>query len=358
MPQRRFRISYLKNIELPLIVEVGEGPRKKIGDVLDYLNLLNVVLLSGRRSYEVVGEKIESRVSESIVAKFFVEKPSVGEVRKLSVRLSYEDVDGIVGVGGGKVLDVGKVLATELNVAFVSIPTVASHDGIASPVASFKEGGKPVSISTNPPAAVLADLVILRHSPIRLLRAGYGDLISNVTAVKDWKLARDVVGEEYNEVAASMAEMPANLMLSSADMLDLKVIKHLEMLVRGLILSGVAISLAGSSRPASGAEHKFSHALDYLGYGEGLHGEQVAIGTIIMEYLHEKRYGVGNWELLKMSLEKIRAPTTAKEIGLTKEQIVEALIYAKKIRRKRYTILDEVEDKEEFKIALEKTKVA
>ena len=288
----------------------------------------------------------------------FVTSLKVGSVRKVEFEIGFEEVDGIVGVGGGRVLDFGKVLATEINVPFISIPSTASHDGIASPIASFRERGKPISISTDPPAAVLADITIIRNSPIRLVRSGYGDLISNVTAVKDWKLARDVVGEEYNEVAASMAEMPANLMLSSADMLDLKVIKHLEMLVRGLILSGVAISLAGSSRPASGAEHKFSHALDYLGYGEGLHGEQVAIGTIIMEYLHEKRYGVGNWELLKMSLEKIRAPTTAKEIGLTKEQIVEALIYAKKIRRKRYTILDEVEDKEEFKIALEKTKVA
>ena len=357
MTQRGFRISYLKNVELPLVVELGEGPRKRIKEVLDDLNLFNVVLLTGKTSYKVVGVKIESRISENIVSKFFVEKPSVEEVRKLSLDLSYEDIDGIIGVGGGKVLDVGKVLASELNVAFVSIPTVASHDGIASPVASFKEGGKPMSIATNPPTAVLADLVVLRHSPIRLLRAGYGDLISNVTAVKDWKLARDVVGEEYNEVAASMAEMPASLMLSSADKLDLKVIKHLEMLVRGLILSGVAISLAGSSRPASGAEHKFSHALDYLGYGEGIHGEQVAIGTIVMEYLHEKAYGVGDWELLKMSLEKIRAPTTAKEIGLTKEQIVEALIYAKRIRKKRYTILDEVKDKEELRIALEKTKI-
>ncbi len=353
---KKFKIGFLKSIEIPLIVELGEGVRKRVKDILNYLGLHNVVILTGRKSYEVAGKKIESRISESVLSRFFVEKPSINEVRNFAVKLSYADVDAIVGIGGGKVLDVGKILATELNVAFLSIPTVASHDGIASPVASFKEGGKPVSISTNPPAAVLADLVILRHSPIRLLRAGYGDLISNVTAVKDWKLARDVVDEEYNEVAASMAEMPANLMLSYADKLDLKVIKHLEMLVRGLILSGVAISLTGSSRPASGAEHKFSHALDYLGYGEGLHGEQVAIGTIIVEFLHERKYGVGDWELIKRSLEKIRAPTTAKELSLTKDQIIEALEYAKKIRRKRYTILDEVE-KGDIKIAVEKTGV-
>ena len=155
-----------------------------------------------------------------------------------------------------------------------------------------------------------------------------------------------------------MAVMPASLLLKTAN-LDISNITHLEMLVRGLILSGVSISLVGSSRPASGAEHKFSHALDYLGYGEGLHGEQVGIGTIIMEYLHQKYYGVGDWEEIKQSLERVQAPTMAKEIGLTKEQVIEALMFARKIRRKRYTILEDVNpSKEEFEVVVEKTGIA
>ena len=183
-------------------------------------------------------------------------------------------------------------------------------------------------------------------------------MISNVSSVKDWQLARDIIGEAYSEVAASIAVMPAELMLSKANELDLTIRPHLELLLRGLVMSGVAIAFVGSSRPASGAEHKFSHALDYLGYGNGTHGEQVAIGTIIMEYLHEKHYGKGNWELIKTSLEKINAPTKAKELGLTKEQVLEALIYAKKIRRKRYTILEAIDpSREEFEIVLEKTGV-
>ncbi|MEM0353305.1 MAG: iron-containing alcohol dehydrogenase, partial [Archaeoglobaceae archaeon] len=94
--------------------------------------------------------------------------------------------------------------------------------------------------------------------------SGFGDLISNITAVKAWKLSRDLTGESYNEVIASIATIPAYLMLNKAkDNLSLK--EDLETLLRGLIMSGVAISMAGSSRPASGAEHKFSHAIDYLG---------------------------------------------------------------------------------------------
>ncbi|HIP63572.1 MAG TPA: iron-containing alcohol dehydrogenase [Archaeoglobus profundus] len=344
-----------KSIEIPFIVEISEHSRKRLRGILENLNLRYVVMITGENSYRVAGMKIEEKIKELITDKFFVKEASMNEVKRIVVSISYGDVDCVVGVGGGKVLDVAKVVASELNVPFVSIPTAASHDGIASPVASFKENGKPVSILVNPPTVVLADLTILRHSPIRLLRSGYGDLISNIVAVKDWKLARDKIGEEYNEVAASMALMPANLMLTNPGNLKEKI----ELLVRGLILSGVAIALVRSSRPASGAEHKFSHALDYLGYGHGTHGEQVGLGTIIMEYLHEKYYGTGDWEMVKEALEKVQAPTTAKELGLNRKQVLEALMYAKNIRKRRYTILEDVNpSKDEFEIVLDKTGIA
>ena len=345
-----------RSVDIPLIVEIGESVRKRVPEILERLDITSAIFITGKTSYEVAGKRIEDRISNSITKRFFVEKAGIETAKNIVVSIGYSDIDGVIGVGGGKVLDIAKVVASELGVPFVSIPTVASHDGIASPVASFKENGNAVSILVSPPAAVLADLTILRHSPIRLLRSGYGDLISNVVAVKDWKLGKEKKGEEFNEVAASMAIMPARLMLMSSS-IDLR--NQIETLVRGLILSGVAIALVGSSRPASGAEHKFSHALDILGYGNGTHGEQVALGTIIMEYLHEKYYGEGDWELIKDSLEKIQAPTTAKELGLTKEQVLEALMYAKNIRRRRYTILEDVNpSKDEFEVVLSKTGVA
>ncbi len=328
----------------------------KLERVLNNLEVQSLILLTDSIVYDLIGKKIEEELSAMLHDTIFIEAANMDEAKRVLVRVGFSDVDAVVGVGGGKVLDVSKVIATELNAAFISVPTTASHDGLASPVASFKENGKPVSISTNPPSAVIADLNVIKSCPIRLIRSGYGDLISNVSAIKDWQLARDLIGENYNEVAASIAVMPAELMLSKADELDLTLIPHLGMLLRGLIMSGVAIAFVGSSRPASGAEHKFSHALDYLGYGNGTHGEQVALGTIIMEYLHEKHYGKGDWELIRNSLEKVNAPTKAKEIGLSKEQVLEALMYAKKIRKKRFTILEAVNpSKDELEIVIEKT---
>jgi len=356
--KRKLKREFLNTVDMPLFVEIGEGPRKYIGDIIETLDLTGVYLITGKTSYELVAAKIKERINSSLAGIHFVQDGGMDEVRRLVIDLGYRDIDCVMGVGGGKVLDVAKVFASEMNVPFISVPTVASHDGIASPIASFKEAGKPISVTAKPPAAIVADLVILRHSPIRLLRSGYGDLISNTVAIKDWILSREKTGEDYNEIAASMAVLPANLMLNAAERLDLKQTDHLTMLIRGLILSGVAISIVGSSRPASGSEHKFSHALDFLGFGNATHGEQVAIGSIIMEYLHEKYYGTGNWERLKRSLEKIQAPTTAREIGVTREQVIEALMYAKKIRTKRYTILEDVNpSKDDFEVILAKTGV-
>ncbi|WP_202320087.1 sn-glycerol-1-phosphate dehydrogenase [Archaeoglobus neptunius] len=348
-----------KTVELPYQVYIGEGVISKLQKVLRSLKTRYFLLLTDEVVKNLVVINLIEQLSDWEYDIMIVESAKMEEARKIVLKSGFADYDTVVGIGGGKVLDVSKVVATELNASFISIPTTASHDGVASPVASFKENGKPVSISTNPPSAVIADLNIIKNCPIRLLRSGYGDLVSNISSVKDWQLARDFVGEDYNEVAASIAVMPAQLMISKADEIDLTLPPYLLMLMRGLIMSGVAIGLVGTSRPASGAEHKFSHALDYLGYGNGTHGEQVSIGTIIMEFLHERHYGRGDWEQIKSSLEKVHAPTTAKEIGLNKDQILEALMLAKKLRKKRYTILEAVNPtKEDFELVLSKTGIA
>jgi len=345
----------VENLEasIPSLVYLQRGAFSKISKVVEKINSQNAIILTDQVVLEILKERIEKLGFEKII----VTEANLLEARKIEAMLSYSEVDAIVGIGGGKVLDVSKVVASELNVPFISVPTTASHDGIASPVASFKEQGRPISISAKAPIAVVADIDIIEKCPKRLIHSGFGDLISNITAVKDWKLSRDLTGESYNEVIASIATIPAYLMLNKAkDNLSLK--EDLETLLRGLIMSGVAISMAGSSRPASGAEHKFSHAIDYLGYGFGTHGEQVGIGTIIFEFMYENHYGDGDWRAIKEAMKKVGAPTKLSEIGLSKDQAISALLQAKMIRRRRFTILEALNpSKEEFERILRETEL-
>ncbi|MCC6028029.1 MAG: iron-containing alcohol dehydrogenase [Archaeoglobus sp.] len=340
-------------VKIPSFVYIQRGAFGKLKKVLEKIGSENPMIVTD----PVVSEILKDRISGLGIEKILVNEASILEARRVVLSLSYSDVDAIIGIGGGKVLDVSKVVASELNVPFLSVPTTASHDGIASPVASFKEGGKPVSITTKAPIAVIADLEIIESCPRRLIHSGFGDLISNITAVKDWRLSRDLTGESYNEVAASIATIPAYLLIAKANG-EFDLIKDLELLLRGLIMSGVAIAMVGSSRPASGAEHKFSHALDYLGYGNATHGEQVGLGTIIFEFMYEEKYGDGDWKAIKSALKKAGAPVRLSEVGITKDQAIEALMFAKKIRRKRFTILEATDPKkEDFERVLRETEM-
>jgi glycerol-1-phosphate dehydrogenase [NAD(P)+] len=107
-------------------------------------------------------------------------------------------------------------------------------------------------------------------------------------------------------------------------------------IVEGLISAGVASCIAGSSRPCSGAEHLFSHALDKIAPGIGLHGEKCGIGSIMMAKLQGQ-----DWKKITKTLKDVGAPTTAKQIGIESDKIIEALIMAQGLRPQRYTILKE-----------------
>lgn len=358
-------LQHYRQIPLPVDLRIYRGSIEHIARIPDRYHMKNVVVVTGPSTDRIAGKKVEELLNQSEngckTRKFIVKTASreVANSIEQEVAGDFGSYDGVVGVGGGKVLDVAKVVAYHSNNLLVNVPTSAAHDGIASPLASFGEKGTPISIQAVSPVAIIADLEIIRKSPVKLLRAGYGDLISNIVEVKDWLLGVEKNEEDYDEIVASISSMPAMLLLKSADELDFRNTKYLKLQVRGLVLGGLAINMYGTSRPASGSTHKFSHALDILNYGTGTHGEQVGLGTIIMEFLHQYYYGEGDWEMLKYSLEKVLAPTTAGEINLTKEQMLEALMYAKKLRPNRYTVLeDQNPGKKEFELCLEKTGVA
>ena len=184
------------------------------------------------------------------------------------------------------------------------------------------------------PIGIIADTEVIVHAPFRLLASGCADVISNVTAVLDWHLAVRLKNEEFSSTAATLSEYAAREIIDHAGSIKPGLEESVWIAIRPMIVAGIAMSVAGSSRPCSGSEHLFSHALDRVAAHPSLHGEQCGVGAVMMMYLHG-----GDWQRVQGALRTVGAPTTSKELGVTAEEVVTALVLAHTLRPERYTIL-------------------
>ncbi|MHA1506584.1 MAG: NAD(P)-dependent glycerol-1-phosphate dehydrogenase [Candidatus Asgardarchaeia archaeon] len=355
-------------MEIPRYVVMGSKISERIGEVFKKLKLgsKGIVISGMGNTKKIALDKFIPILSEYRKVEHYevgYEDSMVEEINRIYSLIKEKDYKFIVSVGGGRVIDVGKVAATWSNTPFLSFPTSASHDGIASPSISFllrleikeKLGKKIDKVSA--PIAIVADTSVISNAPRRLLNAGFGDLISKTTAVKDWQLAHRLRLEDYSEYAAAMAIMSSKIALENVNVIKRGGELAARVLTKALIGCGVSMSIAGSSRPASGAEHLFSHAIDYLskkyGFEHALHGEQCGVGTIVAMYLHG-----GDWVMIKDALKEVGAPTNAKELRIDEEYLIEALSIAHSLRPERYTILgDKGISREAAEAALKKTGV-
>ena len=325
-------------MELPRIVALGSGVIQELPEICSSLHLAKKALIvTGPNTQGVMGKTIHSILEgrgygvETIICS----ASKLEEVDRAE-RLCRETEAGfLIGAGGGRSIDIAKLASLQAGLQFLSIPTAASHDGICSSQASLTVNGEATSIKAQSPLAIVADTKIIAQAPARLLSAGCGDIISNYTAILDWQLAHRLRNEEYSEYASALSGMTAQMIVDLAAEIRPGLEESARIVIKALISSGVAMSIAGSSRPASGSEHKFAHAVNRIAPGRALHGELCGLGTIMMMYLHG-----GNWKMIKKALETVGAPTCAADIGLDPEIVISALIGAHEIRPERYTILD------------------
>lgn len=326
-----------KWMQLPRTVVVGHGVISDTGKVCKDLKLNgSSLIVAGSATHKAAGKTVAVSLEDAgfDVSSVIVEKPTLGEVKKVERTAKGVKAQFLLGVGGGKSIDIAKLASMHLGLPFISVPTAASHDGIVSSRASIIRNSKALSEAAHTPLGVVADTAIIATAPYRLLAAGCGDIISNYTAVRDWELAHRLRDEPFSEYASIISKMTAKILIESAELIKPRLEESAWTVVKALVASGVAMSIAGSSRPASGSEHKFSHALDEIAPKPALHGEQCGVGTIMMMYLHG-----GKWEEIRDALKTIGAPTNASELGIEEEYIIQALLYAHKIRPERYTIL-------------------
>jgi glycerol-1-phosphate dehydrogenase [NAD(P)+] len=260
------------------------------------------------------------------------------EVARIT-ELLRKEYDVAVAVGGGRPIDVAKAAALQADVPVIVVPTQLSADGIASPISVIREAnGDSVSERSQLPVAVLADLESVAAAPTHFARAGVGDLLGNRTALVDWRIAADQGSETVDDFAALLASC-AHLLIEGLDLSPLQngtvTTDIARRLLDGLVLSGLAMEIAGSSRPCSGSEHLISHALDKLEPGTASHGEQVAFGTIVATALQG-----GDVDAVKRQVAQTGMQQALVGFGLPAARLADIVKYGPSTREGRYTVLD------------------
>ena len=326
-----------KGMVFPRVVLVGHGVLEDLARTCqDFDFPKRGIVITGPKTAELAGHRA-TRILNSggfDASTIIAHEATEAEVARVESEVRQAEARFVVGVGGGSKIDITKVVAAHLKIPFVSLPTSAAHDGISSPRASLHGAHSITSTEAAVPIGVIADTELIVQAPFRLLASGCADVISNLTAVLDWNLAVRLRNEEYSSTAATLSQYAAQEIMDHAASIKPNLEESVWIAIRPILVAGIAMSVAGSSRPCSGSEHLFSHALDRVSERPSLHGEQCGVGAIMMMYLHG-----GDWRRLKEALLTIGAPTTARELGVSNDEITRALVMAHSIRPDRYTIL-------------------
>jgi glycerol-1-phosphate dehydrogenase [NAD(P)+] len=258
---------------------------------------------------------------------------------KLADDIKGKRYDAVVGLGGGKIIDVAKYAAARVGLPMVAVATNLSHDGICSPVSILDNDNGRGSYGVPTPIAMVIDLDVIREAPVRFVRSGIGDAISNISAIADWELSRRINAEQVDGLAAAMARTAGEAVLRHPGGVGDD--EFLTVLSESLVLSGIAMSISGDTRPSSGACHEISHAFDLL-YPKrsALHGEQVGLGAAFAMHLRGAREDAG---LFAEVLRRHGLPVLPEEIGFSTDEFVRAVEYAPQTRPGRFTILEHLD---------------
>ncbi|MFF4142003.1 iron-containing alcohol dehydrogenase family protein [Streptomyces sp. NPDC001698] len=247
--------------------------------------------------------------------------------------------DAVVGLGGGKVIDCAKYAAARVGLPLVAVATNLANDGLCSPVATLDNDAGRGSYGVPNPIGIVIDLDVIREAPVRFVSAGIGDVICKISAVADWELSHRETGEKIDGLAAAMARQAAEAVLRHPGGIGDD--SFLTTLSESLVLCGISMSVAGDSRPASGACHEISHAFDLrFPKRNALHGEQCGLGGAFATYLR------GDVEMAGQMAEVLRRhglPVLPTDIGFTVDEFVRVVEFAPETRPGRYTILEHLD---------------
>ena len=323
-------------IGAPLHVDIGPGTVAQLAPLL-----ADRRISSGGHVAVVVGPGLGEEIAETLrpglanAAFWTLDGGGVAEANALAKSLRAGFYDALVGIGGGRTLDVSKLASTLSGLPMVAVATSLAHDGIASPVASLEEEGRKGSYGVQMPIGLVVDLDYVQRSEAPMRRSGIGDVISNLGAIADWRLAAQERLEPVDGLAVMFAQTAAKAILHRTDGIDDA--DFLVALAEALVLSGLAMATAGSSRPCSGGDHEILHAIDHLFPGTARHGELAGACALFTSHL---RGDAKMAAAVDACLTRHGLPRLPADLGLTEAQFAEAVGAAPGTRPDRYTILE------------------
>lgn len=328
-----------RTVNTPLAVEVRRGAVAQLGAILADRRISaggEVAVVVGPGQGETVTETIAPQLGAADC--FTVAGGTLESAQELGAKLRERSYDAVVGIGGGKTIDVAKWAASRYGIPMVSVATSLAHDGLASPVATLDHDGGRGSYGVHIPIAVLVDLAFVAASPPSITRAGVGEALSNLSACADWELAHHEQREPMDGLAVMLGRVGAEAVLHHPGGVADE--GFVSLLAETLISTGIAMAICGSSRPSSGGCHEISHAIDLLYRDTAAHGEQVAVGALFCTLLRGDQVG---FDQLAAALARHGLPVGPAGLGLSSAQFLEAVLVAPRTRPGRYTILEHLE---------------
>nr|WP_237542726.1 iron-containing alcohol dehydrogenase family protein [Streptomyces sp. SID4919] len=327
-------------IPSPVVVDIRAGALDDLVGVLADQRISS----SGKLAVAISGgsgARLRERLEPALPgAEWFpVGGGTLDDAIKLADAIKKGRYDAVVGLGGGKIIDCAKFAAARVGLPLVAVATNLAHDGLCSPVATLDNDAGRGSYGVPNPIAVVIDLDVVREAPSRFVRSGIGDAVSNISCVADWELAHRQTGESIDGLAAAMARQAGEAVLRHPGSVGDDA--FLQVLAEGLVLTGISMSVAGDSRPASGACHEINHAFDLLFPKRAAsHGEQVGLGAAFAMHLRgahdESRY-------MAEVLRRHELPVLPTEIGFSVDEFVQVVAFAPQTRPGRFTILEHLD---------------
>ena len=321
-------------VSIPTLVRIKDGALDRIGIYAQRHHHKHVILL---HSHDLLDDLVQ-RVLQSlrqrgitVVETIPIANNRFEETQRIFVSM-HGKLDLIVGLGGGKALDVSKYVAFQSKTPYVAMPTSLSNDGFCSPQSSLTINQRRRSLPAAMPYGIVIDTEVCMHAPRILWFSGIGDLVSKLTAVYDWKLAFKERGTIVDDFAALLSDATVYQFLAHPE----HTVEGIRLLGSALMLNGIAMEICGSSRPASGSEHLISHALDATAEKPVLHGLQVGIATYIVSQLQKQ-----NTERIADLFDKTGFWQQIQESPLSTEDWLRAVRIAPDIKSDYYTILSE-----------------